>query len=328
LVELGPPNNPPYFENQTLPKAYVGKLFTFRLMAHDPDNDTVRFTLVFDLEGMTVDQGGNLSWTPKKAGTYNFTVIITDGKINSSKKFEIVAASVNAPAKNMLEGMLPILLILIVILVLGSVGAMAVKRKRQPKPQPAPSTEAPAAQTASAAPAISAQAAAPLAALSPMPAVPAKDQSPAVEQPVIDDIFLIYKDGRLISHNTRKLKPDSDDQVLVSMFTAVLATRAMLGLLSDYAFFNRPALLGVKSGDIRDFVGTLGREKAEMGVFLTLVEPSAPMKAEAASAGLYTSPWDKRAYPKVQILTIEELLQDPNRPNPRCLQLPDRKSVV
>lgn len=38
--------------------------------------------------------------------------------------------------------------------------------------------------------------------------------------------------------------------VLVSMFTAVLATRAMLGLLADFAFFNRPALMGVKSGDI------------------------------------------------------------------------------
>jgi len=37
----------------------------------------------------------------------------------------------------------------------------------------------------------------------------------------IDDIFLIYRDGRLISHHTRKLKPDIDDQVLTGMFTAV-----------------------------------------------------------------------------------------------------------
>jgi site-specific DNA-methyltransferase (adenine-specific) len=78
----------------------------------------------------------------------------------------------------------------------------------------------------------------------------------------------------------------------------------------------------VKSGDIRDFVGTLAREGAEMGVFLTLEEPSQPMKAEAASAGMYISPWDKQPYPKVQVLTIEELLRDPQRPNPRCLQVP------
>jgi protein-export membrane protein SecD len=38
--------------------------------------------------------------------------------------------------------------------------------------------------------------------------------------------------------------------VLVSMFTAVLATRAMLGLLSDFSFFNRPAFMGVKAADI------------------------------------------------------------------------------
>jgi len=78
----------------------------------------------------------------------------------------------------------------------------------------------------------------------------------------------------------------------------------------------------VKSGDIRDFVGTLSREAAEMGVFLTLEEPTGAMKSEAATAGMYNSPWDKQPYPKVQILTIAELLKDPHRPNPRCLQIP------
>jgi hypothetical protein len=50
---------------------------------------------------------------------------------------------------------------------------------------------------------------------------PAARTEPAAPQPIIDDIFLVYRDGRLISHNTRKLKPDSDDSVLASMFTAV-----------------------------------------------------------------------------------------------------------
>lgn len=64
----------------------------------------------------------------------------------------------------------------------------------------------------------------------------------------------------------------------------------------------------VKSGDVRDLVGTLEREKAEIGVFITLEAPSKPMRQEAASAGFYHSPgWDKD-YPRVQILTIEELM--------------------
>jgi hypothetical protein len=78
----------------------------------------------------------------------------------------------------------------------------------------------------------------------------------------------------------------------------------------------------VKAGDIRDLAGTLAREGAEMGVFITLEDSTQPMRTEAAAAGTYTSPWDHQAYPKVQILTIAELLADPHRPNPRCLQIP------
>ena len=78
----------------------------------------------------------------------------------------------------------------------------------------------------------------------------------------------------------------------------------------------------VKVGDVRDLRGTMSREGAEMGLFITLEPPTAPMRKEAAAAGTYTSPWDGRAYPKIQVLTIGELLKDPNRPEPRCLQVP------
>ncbi len=64
----------------------------------------------------------------------------------------------------------------------------------------------------------------------------------------------------------------------------------------------------VKSGDIRDLVGTVQREKAEIGVFITLEPPSRDMLKEAASAGLYVSPFTQKKYPAIQILTIEDLL--------------------
>ena len=64
----------------------------------------------------------------------------------------------------------------------------------------------------------------------------------------------------------------------------------------------------VKSGDIRDLVGTLDREKAAIGVFLTLEEPTKEMQTEAVSAGFYHSPNWQKDYPKLQILTIERLL--------------------
>jgi len=64
----------------------------------------------------------------------------------------------------------------------------------------------------------------------------------------------------------------------------------------------------VKSGDIRDLVGTVKREDAAIGVFITLETPTQDMKKEALSAGYYhSSGWNKN-YPSVQILTIVELL--------------------
>jgi site-specific DNA-methyltransferase (adenine-specific) len=64
----------------------------------------------------------------------------------------------------------------------------------------------------------------------------------------------------------------------------------------------------VKSGDIRDLGHTMDREKAEIGVFLTLEKPSKDMVTEAVGKGYYHSPGWNRDYPKLQILTVEELL--------------------
>ena len=64
----------------------------------------------------------------------------------------------------------------------------------------------------------------------------------------------------------------------------------------------------VKSGDIRDLRGSVEREGAAMGVFITLEDSSRDMRTEAVSAGFYHSPGWGQDYPKIQILTIEELL--------------------
>jgi len=66
---------------------------------------------------------------------------------------------------------------------------------------------------------------------------------------------------------------------------------------------------GVKSGDIRDLHGVIDREKdAPIGVFVTLEPPTREMSREAVSAGFYTHPLWNTTHPKIQILTIEEIL--------------------
>ncbi|MCY7387124.1 MAG: restriction endonuclease [Burkholderiales bacterium] len=78
-------------------------------------------------------------------------------------------------------------------------------------------------------------------------------------------------------------------------------------------------LVSVKGGEhigasmIRDLKGTLEREKAAVGLFVTLTAPTKPMLTEAASAGHYESP-HHGAFPKIQILTISGLLDGTERP--------------
>lgn len=73
----------------------------------------------------------------------------------------------------------------------------------------------------------------------------------------------------------------------------------------------------VKVGDIRDLRGVLDREQAPIGIFITLEPPSAPMIAEAASAGFYMSPGWKRPFARIQIMTVADLLDgaQPDLPN-------------
>jgi len=65
---------------------------------------------------------------------------------------------------------------------------------------------------------------------------------------------------------------------------------------------------GVKVGDVRDLAGVVEREKAAQGIFLTLEPPSKPMLTEAAQAGFYHSPGWNQEYPRLQIATIQQLL--------------------
>jgi site-specific DNA-methyltransferase (adenine-specific) len=87
------------------------------------------------------------------------------------------------------------------------------------------------------------------------------------------------------------------------------------------------ALVSVKSGSVnssqvRDLKGVLEREKAEIGLFVTLEEPSGPMQLEATTAGVYRSELSGRDYPRIQILTIRELLEEHRRPDLPVLVLP------
>ena len=64
----------------------------------------------------------------------------------------------------------------------------------------------------------------------------------------------------------------------------------------------------VKSGDIRDLRGAVEREEAAIGVFITLEPPSKDMEKEAVFSGSYHSKIWQQDFPRLQIITIEQLL--------------------
>jgi hypothetical protein len=78
-------------------------------------------------------------------------------------------------------------------------------------------------------------------------------------------------------------------------------------------------ILSVKAGHtgpdhVRDLRGTVDREKAAIGVLITMQEPTKEMRKEAATGEFYLSDWGKHA--KIQMLTVGELLEGKgiNRP--------------
>ena len=89
----------------------------------------------------------------------------------------------------------------------------------------------------------------------------------------------------------------------------------VIAFIDDATGKAKRVLVQVKSGHvssshIRDLVGTVQRERAAIGVYITLEEPTREMITEALKAGFYRSPGWNKDYPRIQLLTIEELLHN------------------
>ncbi|MGB8769192.1 MAG: DNA methyltransferase [Candidatus Korobacteraceae bacterium] len=90
----------------------------------------------------------------------------------------------------------------------------------------------------------------------------------------------------------------------------------------------RQIIFSVKAGQninvayVRDLRGVIEREKAAIGVLITMEEPTKPMMKEAAEAGFYKdeSAFDTGTYPRIQILTVEQLLGGAQVQYPRLLE--------
>ncbi|MDD2904035.1 MAG: DNA methyltransferase [Syntrophales bacterium] len=97
----------------------------------------------------------------------------------------------------------------------------------------------------------------------------------------------------------------------------------IINFQDDNSGIYKKVVLQVKSGhvsaaQVRDLKEVREREKAPIAAFITLTPPTRPMKEEAAAAGFYEPEhFPGHRYPRVQILTIAEILGSKNLEYPR-----------
>ena len=95
------------------------------------------------------------------------------------------------------------------------------------------------------------------------------------------------------------------------------------------------ALISVKSGkgkadDVRVLKSVCEREGAAIGIMVTLDKPTRPMQHEATIAGTYHSEMSGKDYPRIQILSVADLLEGGRRPQlpPLVTAQVERRSSV
>ena len=74
----------------------------------------------------------------------------------------------------------------------------------------------------------------------------------------------------------------------------------------------------VNPGMVRDLVGTVESQQAEMGVLILMVPPTTGMVEAASHSGSFVWSVNGQSFPKVQIITVPELLyfKRPKMPPP------------
>jgi hypothetical protein len=74
-------------------------------------------------------------------------------------------------------------------------------------------------------------------------------------------------------------------------------------------------LVSVKGGKtigphfVRDLIGTVQTQRAEMGVLISMAEPTRGVLDAINHGGTYTLPANGQTYPKLQIVTVAQLLR-------------------
>jgi RHS repeat-associated protein len=100
-VTVQSPNEPPAIKSSPVTTVTAGAPYEYDVMAVDPDNDPLTYTLTTAPTGMTIDSLGRITWSPQIAdiGSQPVAVSVSDGRGSTdSQQFTIaVTADTEAP---------------------------------------------------------------------------------------------------------------------------------------------------------------------------------------------------------------------------------------
>ena len=88
------PNRPPRMTSAPPQNAFVGVPLVYNLTAADDDNDTLTYSLLSSIPGMTISAGA-LSWTPDATGTFSISLQVSDGTDTAYQNFTIEVTQPN-----------------------------------------------------------------------------------------------------------------------------------------------------------------------------------------------------------------------------------------
>jgi YD repeat-containing protein len=91
-------NNPPQISSTPLTRAAINQDYRYSVIAKDPENDSLRYSLGRRPEGMSINTQGQITWRPTTVGTVDIDVQVTDSQgatTTQTYRIEVGSTAIN-----------------------------------------------------------------------------------------------------------------------------------------------------------------------------------------------------------------------------------------
>ena len=95
IIVSEPLNQAPVITSVPITSVILGEIYNYTIVAIDPEEDDLTYTLITKPTGMTISIDGAIIWTPSAVGSYDVTVEVSDGELTATQSFSIVVDTVN-----------------------------------------------------------------------------------------------------------------------------------------------------------------------------------------------------------------------------------------